>query len=186
VIGCWGVDRDPCTIAPGATAAWLLDIGVCFSHSAVLILDKIWPSPSSVKWDNIDSVFWFSSCSLARSPVGPSALCVWKTRLPFTCVCVKARGGESNIAISAAAIPLPFSTIRSLQSFQGSFSSVWFDFLKILYVLDNNVRRQFSFMCWLVFSGKDVSVADVLQRFLVRPLPFSPSGSLPRFERSFV
>jgi hypothetical protein len=243
LIGCWGVDCDPCTLAPGATAAWLLDIGVCFSHSAVLIWDKIWPSPKHV-WNEIILSRFFGSPlarSLARSPVVLSALCVWKTRLLFTWR--RARGGGSKIAISAAAIPLPFPTIRSLQSFQGSSSSVWFDFLKILYVLDivrrliqfyvltsffrqrcvcrrgllsdrfhflgvavfqdlkdllvdsiflktcvffldNNVRLQFSFVCSIVFRER--CVAEMLQRFCVRPLPFSRIRSLQRFERSFI
>jgi hypothetical protein len=84
------------------------------------------------------------SRSLARRSVRP--LCLEDETTVYVCVCVKVRGGGSKIAISAAAIPLPFSTIRSLQSFQGSSSSFSFDFLKSLYVLDI-VRRRFSFMC---------------------------------------
>ncbi len=122
-------------------------------------------SQARVKRDNFESVFWFSSRSSARSSA--RSLARPSVRPPFVsgrrsyclCVCVKARGGGSNIAISAAAIPLPFFTIRSLQSFPGFSSSVWFDFLKILYVLDI-MRRRFSFMCWLVFFQANLCMSQ--------------------------
>jgi hypothetical protein len=120
-----------------------------FTLGRYFVLDKIWPSPKHV-WNEIILSQFFGS-PLARPSVRPPF--VSGRRDYCLRVCVKARGGGSKIAISAAAIPLPFSTIRSLQSFQGSSSSVWFDFLKILYLLDI-VRGRFSFVCWLVFSGK--------------------------------
>jgi hypothetical protein len=51
--------------------------------------------------------------------------------------------------------------------------------------LDNNARRQFKFCVLNSFQGK-ICVAEMLQRFCVRPLPFSRIRSLQRFEKSFI
>jgi hypothetical protein len=159
LIGCWGVDCDPCTLAPGATAAWLLDIGVCFSHSAVLIWDKIWPSPKHV-WNEIILSRFFGS-PLARSLARPSFCPPFVSGRRDYCLREGARAEEDRK-----------SRFRQLQFRFHFLRFAVFKAFKVLLLLSDSIFSKFcmfltlwdvwfSSMCWLVFSGKDVSVAEV-------------------------
>jgi hypothetical protein len=138
-------------------------------------------SQARVKRNNNESVFWFSSLSLARPSVCPPFVSGRRDYCLRVCVCEGARRRIEN---------RDFGSCNSASIFYDSQSSklsrfFFFFLIRFSQKFVCSWHCETSIQFYVLTSFFRQRCVCLSQRFVVRPLPFSRSRSLPRFERSF-